>query len=191
MALPRDRAAGASPGATRPSPPFEPPQLADGTPNPVFEQTMGGWLNYVDVVTHEARRVLGSDAFDVEIWNEFSFGSDFLDASTYYDPPPVNGQGDVADAILRRTVTWLRDSSHGVSGIGIGDGFSNQRPWDAGSTSPVGLTALDKHPYSGMKQFPQDAVPTGVRPVNALGQPEGWRDTQGLWHDSFIPTYDS
>jgi hypothetical protein len=53
------------------------------------------------------------------------------------------------------------------------------------------LTALDKHPYSGIRHFPQDAVSTGVRPVNALGQPEGWRDTQGLWHDSFIPTYDS
>lgn len=189
--LPRDLGPGTYPAATLRYAPFEPPQLAGGEANPAFEQTMSGWLDYLEVVTGETKQVLGSDAFDVEIWNEFSFGSDFLDAGNYYEPFEVSGQGDVADTILRRSVSWLRDPSHGVDGIGIGDGFSNQRPWDAGSTSPVGLTALDKHPYSGMKRFPQDAVAGGIRPVNALGQPEGWRDAQGRWHDSFIPTYDS
>jgi hypothetical protein len=192
--LPRDLAAGSYPAATLRYAPFGPPQRSNGSPNPAFERTLRGWLRYVGVVTSEARKVLGSDAFDVEIWNELTFGSDFLSAGTYYDPPGQLGKGDVTHVIPARTVAWLRDPAHGVSGVGIGNGFENQRPWASGATSPPGLTAIDKHPYKNMRRFPQDAVndAKGVRPLDALGHPDGtYNKATNRWRDNFVPTYDA
>jgi hypothetical protein len=155
-----------------------------------FERTMQGWLSYVGTVTRTVESILGSDAFDVEVWNELSFGSDFLDANTYYSPRLAHvSLTATTSAILRRTVAYLRDPAHGVAHVGIGDGFTNQEPFGSGATVPAGVTALDKHPYAGPIRFPQDAVFNGVRPLDALGRPEGWRDPAGRWHDSFVPTY--
>ena len=158
--------------------PFAPPLTDAGAPNPSFERTLAGWLDYLGAVTREARRVLGSDGFDVEIWNETSFASNFLEVGNYYRPvpPSLRGTGSVQDALLAKTVRWLRDPAHGVAGVGIGDGFASQTPFVSGATVPVGLTAIDKHPYhANVKQFPQDAslavyargAPHGV---NALGR---------------------
>jgi hypothetical protein len=192
--LPRDLAPGSHPGATLRYAPFGPPQRSDGSSNPVFERTLRGWLSYIGAVTHEARKVLGSDDFDVEIWNELGFGSDFLYADRYYDPPAQQGKGDVTRAVLDRTVAWLRDRAHGVSRVGIGNGFASQRPWDAGSTSPRGLTAIDKHPYINMRRFPKDSAndAPGIRPLDALGHTDGTRDSaSNRWRDNFVPTYDA
>jgi hypothetical protein len=131
--------------------PFAPPFGPAGGPNPAFEQTLSGWLLYVKAVTSEARKVLGNDNFDVEIWNELSFGSNFLDITKYYNPvpPALQGTGSVPDQLLARTVAWLRDPANALPDVGIGDGFSNQTPLVSGSTVPLGVTALDKHPYYG------------------------------------------
>jgi Concanavalin A-like lectin/glucanases superfamily len=404
--LPRDLPAGSYAASTLKYEPFQRPLLADGTPNPAFEETMQGWLDYVRAVTAEVRSTLGSDAFDVEIWNEQSFGADFLDADTYYDPPlgqtypaavhetaglasywrlagttgaaidsrasgdgtytgaiargqagalardrnsaarfdggyvsvpdsasvdlgdrlsieawvkrganganhVIAGKGNqsyvlwitgdrlslrkgsvgnvaqstttltadtkwhhvaatkdgpdvhlyidgqdvtgavtdfpfadnsatfqigasgggttfrglidevalysvpisaatvsahhdagrvdpaatrgTADAeILARSVSWLRDPANGVSQVGIGNGFASQRPWDAGSTSPPGLTAIDKHPYpySGMRRFPP-AVVDETRPLDAHGDQDGTQNGLGDWSERFTPAYDS
>jgi hypothetical protein len=173
--------------------PFAPPLTASGTPNPAFEQTLAGWLAYVGAVTSEARRVLNGDDFDVEVWNELTFGSSFLDVANYYQPVPaaLRGTGSVTGALLARTVQWLRDPAHGVSGIGIGDGFANQTPFVSGSTVPVGVTAIDKHPYHGVTQFPQDAglpvyTQNGMQAVNALGQVDG---TSANGSPGFTPTF--
>ena len=97
--LPSDLAPGSYPATTLRYEPFGPPRRSDGSPNPAFERTLRGWLRYVGVVTREARKVLRSDNFDVEIWNELSFGSDFLYADRYYDPPSQQGKGDVTRAV--------------------------------------------------------------------------------------------
>jgi hypothetical protein len=157
---------------------------------PAFERTLSGWLQYVGAVTHEARAVLGGDGFDVEVWNELTLGADFLDVNTYYDPPleavdPVATERE----ILARTIAYLRSPENGVSRVGIGDGFANERPWESGANVPPGLTAIDKHPYAGPTRFPQEAVFDRTRPVDALGRPDGWQDASGRWHDSFIPSY--
>ncbi|MGI8731387.1 MAG: hypothetical protein ACR2LK_15640 [Solirubrobacteraceae bacterium] len=194
--LPRALAPGQYPASKLRYEPFAPPVLADGRPNPAFEATMRGWLAYVDVVTREVKRVMGDDDFDVEIWNELTFGSDFLDRSTYYDPPvdPADGSTaerlqDVTQEILKRTVAWLRAPDNGVSNVAIGNGFSNQEPFSAGSTSPPGLTALGKHPYPPMRTFPRGSVFDAIRPLDARGRPEGRHDRQGAWHDAFVPSY--
>ena len=92
-------------------------------------------------------------------------------------------------AILERSVKWLRDPAHGVSGVGIGDGFASQRPREAGSTIPVGLTAIDKHPYPRRISYPDQAILNGSRPTDALGREGGSLDAAGRWVDSFTPTY--
>jgi thrombospondin type 3 repeat protein len=192
--LPRDLSPGTYRAATLRYMPFGPPQLSDGTPNPGFEETLAGWLSYVRVVTREARNILGSDNFDVEIWNELGFGSDFLYSDRYYDPPLVFGSGDPTYVIPARTIAALRDPASGVSGVSIGNGFESQRPWASGASSPLGLTAISKHPYQGMRRFPQASLndAPGVRPLDALGRTDGVSDNAAnRWRDSFVPTYDS
>jgi len=405
--LPKDLAAGSYAASTLKYEPFQRPRLADGSPNPDFEETVRGWLDYLGAVTAEVRSDLGSDAFDVEVWNEQSFGADFLNADNYYDPPvgqtypaavhetsgltsywrlaepsgttttdsrgsndgtftgplalgqagalagdnnsairfdggyvsvpdassldladrlsleawvrrganganhvivgkgnqsyvlwitgdrltlrkgsvaniaqstttltadkrwhhvaatkdgsavhlyidgvdvtgtvtnqaladntgtlqigasgggntfrglidevslysaplsaatvkahydagrldPVATRGSADKDILARSVSFLRDPAHGVPQVGIGNGFASQRPWDAGSTSPVGLTAIDKHPYlySGMRRFPP-AVVDETRPLDAQGDVDGTQNGLGDWSERFTPTYDS
>ncbi|HEY4996526.1 MAG TPA: hypothetical protein VII03_00945, partial [Solirubrobacteraceae bacterium] len=76
--------AGAHPGSTLRFGPFEAPTLASGAPNPDFQETLAGWLSYVNAVGKIASGVLGPGGFDIEIWNELSFGSEFLNAGHYY-----------------------------------------------------------------------------------------------------------
>jgi hypothetical protein len=172
--------------------PFAPPFTAAGKPSPPFEESLSGWLAYVNAVTSDARAVMGNEAFDVEIWNELSFGSDFLHVGNYYNPVPASlqGVGSVEEQLLARTVQSLRAAARGFPDIGIGDGFADQTPFASGSTSPSGLTALDKHPYTGgLKRLPEAAPPSGIRDVNALGVPEGTQDASGNWSRPFVPTY--
>ena len=70
--LPSALAAGSVPASTLRFAPFAPPQLANGAPNPRFEQTLAGWLEYVKGVASFVKQVYGSDDFDVEVWNEGS-----------------------------------------------------------------------------------------------------------------------
>jgi len=188
--LPEPLGAGSYPATTLAYQPFERPLLRDGSPNPAFEATMVGWLSYVDLVTREGRNTLGSTNFDVEVWNELSFGSGFLDANTYYDPDLDIGTGDTKRAILERTIAWIRDPAHGLSGVGIGNGFANQTPFEAGSSSPLGLTAIDKHPYQAMMRFPGQQLAENQPPLDALGQLDG--DLIGdTWVDRYIPRYEA
>ena len=154
--------------------------------NPDFEGTMAGWLAYVKTVTNEAKSVLGSDDFDVEVWNELAYASDYLDLNTYYASPVDGGSGKTTDAILARTVSSVPD-------VSVGDGFANQDPRPSGASEPPGLAAIDKHPYpySGMRRFPSSAQVDETRPLDALGHVDGTQDAAGNWHESFTPTYDS
>ncbi len=84
--LPAALAAGAHGGTTLLYAPFERPTLADGRPNPTFEATLAGWLSYVATVCREAASINGPEGYDLEIWNELGFGSQFLNAENYYSP---------------------------------------------------------------------------------------------------------
>jgi hypothetical protein len=186
----RDLPAGAYPGSRLLYEPFHKPLRANGTPEPRFEATLAGWLNYVKVVTREAKAILGSQKFDIEVWNELEFFSEFLDVNEYYAPDIDTGQGDVTDAILARTVAWMRTPANKVMNVGVGNGFASQRYRDAGSTSPPGLTAIDKHPYmyDGVRDFPP-ADADEIRPLDAQGDPDGTQDEFGDWFELFTPAY--
>jgi hypothetical protein len=184
---------GAHAAATLRYEPFGPPRLASGAVNPAFESTMRGWLDYVDTAVSETRRDMGSYAFDVEVWNELSFGSDFLYADRYYDPARERGQGEVENAILDRTVARLRDRV--PREVGITDGFASQTPFASGATTPPALTALSKHPYHGLLHFPADATMNSDSPLDALGRPSFTETplpgTSPLRRDEFVPRYDA
>ncbi|HYM53928.1 MAG TPA: hypothetical protein VES97_01090, partial [Solirubrobacteraceae bacterium] len=66
--------------------PFQAPTLAGGEPNPVFQETLAGWLSYVATVCREATSIFGPEGYDLEIWNELTFGSQFLNYEHYYQP---------------------------------------------------------------------------------------------------------
>lgn len=153
-------------------PPFAPPYLADGSANPRFEQTLSGWLTYARSVAEFVRDTYGSSAFDIEVWNELTFGSAFLDETNYYSPVPDPGStGDVTAVLLQRTAQMLHDPANGLPGVKVGDGFSNQMPWPSGATVPLGTNAIDKHPYSASRVFPGSSDEPGIRPLDALGEP--------------------
>jgi hypothetical protein len=181
--------AGTYPATTLRYQPFASPST------PAFAQTLSGWLLYVQAVTAEARKVLGNDNFDVEVWNELGFGSDFLNIGNYYNPVPaaLQGTGNVDDQLLASTVAWLRDPANGASGVGIGDGFANEDPTVSGSTVPNGVTAIDRHPYyGGIVQMPGYAgsVPQESN-VSAGGQSQATNDASGTFTWPWLPTYTS
>jgi hypothetical protein len=168
--LPAALNAGPHAGSTLRYGPFGPPRLANGDPNPEFQRTLAGWLKYVDVVTGEATSVFGADGYDLELWNELSFGSQFLDEGNYYSPRRVEGSGSVTDALLRETVAHLRDPENGISPqVGISDGFASQTPFASGGSVPAGTTALSKHLYRGPRYFPRNDDVNTIKPLNAFG----------------------
>lgn len=172
--------------------PFALPLLSNGSPNPRFERTLAGWLRYVKTTTSYVKSVLGTDDFDVEIWNELTFGSRFLVNSFYYNPVPEAGQGNslnTLDAILRRTVAFLRNPDNGVSHVRIGDGFANQTNVPGGADMPAGLTAIDKHPYSTGYTYPKEQTFTGQTPVDANGVPNFKVLPDSTRKDSFVPSF--
>ncbi|MGA2009354.1 MAG: hypothetical protein ABSH51_02295 [Solirubrobacteraceae bacterium] len=193
--LPAALAAGPVPATTLRYAPFSPPQLADGSPNPRFEQTLAGWLGYVKAVCDFVRSTYGSDEFDVEVWNELSFGSAFLNESDYFSPVPDPGAtGSVDDAILAATVSMLADPNGGLTGVRVGDGFANSIPWVSGATVPPGTAAIDHHPYSSATTFPAAATESGDRPLDALGRAAYRVQGTGATArdaDLFVPHYTS
>jgi hypothetical protein len=175
--------------------PFESPTLPGGEPNPVFQETLNGWLQYVGAVSHEAASVLGAGGFDLEVWNELSFGSQYLNIEHYEPANPAGKAAKKANskairrAILAATVAYVRNPANGLSpSVGVTDGFASQTPFPNGANAPVGLTALSKHPYVGAKSYPTAYKERNTVPVDALGA----RDTNAnSFAPLFVPTYQS
>ncbi len=172
--LPEDLAAGPHEGTTLLYGPFAPPTLASGAPNPEFQATLAGWLSYVQTVSDEAKSIFGPDGYDLEIWNEVSFGSEFLREDNYYSPPRDSGSGsptEAKEALLAETVAYVRDPAHGISPkVGISDGFASQTPFASGANVPAGVTALSKHLYKNPIRIPAEYEPApGIKPIDALG----------------------
>jgi hypothetical protein len=82
--LPTALPAGEHKGATLRYAPFGAPTLANGQPNPAFQETLEGWLSYVASVCKEAASIFGPEGYDLEVWNELSFGSQFLNSENYF-----------------------------------------------------------------------------------------------------------
>jgi hypothetical protein len=115
-----------------------------------FEATASGWLRYARSVARTVTDAGVAD-FDVEIWNELAFGSDFLDINQYYDPPlippgkPFLLPGGRAWELARRTVDMLAAEFPGARPIW---GFSNTTFFQTRVTQlPAGTRGQSYHPY--------------------------------------------
>lgn len=145
--------------------------------------TVAGWLRYVDLIAQVVTGALGSEGtadrgFDFEVWNELTFGSNFLDINNYYDPPlaPPSG-GRIFAELVRQTAAHVVAAGPRFAGVRLTDGFGSTLPWPASSLEPVAVSAISKHPYPPIKAFPE-----GEQHIVAL-------DAAGQ-KTSFVPRYE-
>jgi hypothetical protein len=159
--------------------PFSPPDTED------YKNTMAGWQRYVGTVAKFVADVLGTTqspdkGFDMEIWNELSFGSYFLYINSYYAQKPYNYNEDsIWDNLVKETVAYVEAHPADFQGVFITNGLANTIPWPASSKNPARVTAISKHPYAGRKNYPEDE-PDNTRAINALFQED---------KSKFIPKY--
>jgi len=152
-----------------------------------FEATAAGWLRYVDCIVRLAMSNYG-EHFDVEIWNELTFGSEFLDINNYYDPRRTAvpheflHAGGAAWELARRTVAEIAklDPSAGIIW-----GFSNTSFFHTAIADlPPGVSGRSYHPYgtgprcyAGMVAGKERYNVGGFVPSGCAVMPEGWAQT--------------
>jgi hypothetical protein len=174
--------------------PFSRPRLADGTANPEYEATLSGWLAFLTAVSSAMREALGSQDFDIELWNETSSGNNFelFDINAFYDPPLEADRPDSFEenlnAIRERSASWLKMPERNLSGIGISDGSGNMRFSVIAATEPQGITAMSRHLSAQGKRFPEDADQGPTPSLDALGNPNGALVGE-TWQETFTPDY--
>jgi len=154
--------------------PFGPPA------SPEYKATREGWKSYARVVCGFVRATLSeaqpgpaaNDAgFDVEVWNELSFGSNFLTVNRYYKPELAKYDEDkVRGDVLAATVEVASEQPENFRGVRLCDGFSNTIPWPASSNYPPRVSAMSKHPYAGLRSYPEKRPGGDI--INALGASE-------------------
>jgi hypothetical protein len=146
------------------------PFSAPGTDD--YRQTMDGWKRYVITVADFAAETLGTRnatdrGFDLEIWNELTFGSAFLSINNYYEPKLIEFKEDGIWTDLVRETAALADHHPDLfRGVTLVDGFRNTIPWPAASREPARVGAMSAHPYPPPKVYPRDE-PAGPG-INAL-----------------------
>jgi len=144
-----------------------------------FEATTNGWLAYAKAVLDEVK-ASGFSTFDVEIWNELTFGSNFLSKDTWFGggvPASSLHPGGPAYEMAARTVALARRSYPGVTPIW---GYSNTAFHEtAVGELPAGTGGQSYHPY-GTAKAPY-SPPPGLRPYFDYvppdvmkSMPEGW-----------------
>jgi hypothetical protein len=121
----------------------------------------------------------------VEIWNELTFGSDFLDINHYYDPPLIAAgpeflhAGGAAWELGRRTVVKVKELDPAARVIW---GFSNTTFFHTAVVDlPSGVDAQSYHPYgTGPRCYARLAEGKerynvgGFVPDGCATMPEGW-----------------
>lgn len=155
-----------------------------GTPE--FNQTMAGWLKYTKFMLDLVKQS-GINTFEVEIWNEMTFGSDFISINNYYSPAIANEQpyfhpGGQAWELANQTLNFVKQTYPGTRVIW---GFSNTSFYETPITElPAGMDGQSYHPYGTNKKVSSPDFPEADRyswfvegfvPQNVVkSQPEGW-----------------
>ena len=189
--LPHAIGAGASvPMATLKYRPFSTPGSEES------QAALRGWRRYVAVVGAFAKShtaISPADAgYDLEVWNELTFGSQFLSIRNY-EPAAANPDARADDsAVYRDLLVATADEAAAYpqifAGVRIADGFASTIPWPAASTEPARIVAISKHPYRGRSSFPSAKIPG--TPLNALYQPDhsGWEPRYTAYFPEFPDT---
>lgn len=141
--LPKDLPKGEVPMATLKYPPLH----AVGTKE--FDETAAGFARYALFMARIAREE-GVDDFDLEIWNELTFGTKFLDARNYLPdlpkaPKDFLHEGGTCWELARRVVEAVKKDHPKVRCIW---GFSNTTFFHTAIEKlPPGIDAQSYHPY--------------------------------------------
>ncbi len=149
-----------------------------------LRDAIDGWVRYLDLVDRLVTREYGSGSYDVELWNELTFGSAFLDVRSYYDvhvvtdPPDLLSAGGAVRQLAEATARF----------------FSERRPqahllWGFSSTSffrtpirdvPAGFAGQTYHPYRTERfcypdaaSAPEDRSSDDYAPRYCAAMPEG------------------
>ncbi|WP_146132094.1 hypothetical protein [Pleurocapsa sp. CCALA 161] len=162
--------------------PFSSPGTID------YQETLSGWFNYINTIAGFVTKTLETEnnddkGFDLEIWNELTFGSNFLNINSYYEHQLDEhySKKDISNNLIGETARYIDNHSNDFLGVKITNGFANTIPWPASSQLPPRIHALSKHPYPKFKKYPQDEPKS--KPVNALGL----RDLE--FQSKFTPHY--
>jgi hypothetical protein len=166
------------------------PAYPIGTPE--FEAMAKGWLRYTQLVL-DLLKSAGFSEFDLEIWNELSFGSAFMGTygiNHYYDPPIVQFKTDFlhpgghAWEIARRTIDLVKSQFPNARCIW---GFSNTTFFHTPIEQlPPFTDGQSYHPYgTGTRKLPEhEQAPNepwrcleGEIPRVEIRMPEGYAHT--------------
>ena len=140
----------------------------------------------------ELARRAGIDDFDVEIWNELTFGTRFLDINNYYDQgnpkaasgPDTLNRGGRCWELARRTIEAVKRQYPKARLIW---GFSNTTFFHCPIAGlPPGTDGQSYHPYgTGTRSLPRQEYRRdhpelnleGFTPTIDIRMPEGWAHT--------------
>jgi hypothetical protein len=164
------------------------PLYPAGTPE--FEETAGGWVRHALHVCELAKGA-GIQDFDIEVWNELTFGTHFLNINDYYDPaaPKVTREqpdflraGGRCWELARKTALAIKQAHPRVRVIW---GFSNTTFYHCPIEDlPPGIDGQSYHPYgTGTREFTgrqerSDQPPLeNFVPSYTLRMSEGWAPT--------------
>ncbi len=115
-----------------------------------FKDTAKAWTEYADLVGRTVEAA-GHSMYDIELWNELTFGSEFLDINNYYTPALVSSASDSlypggpAWELANETTQMLHARHPGAQVIW---GFSNTDFYHTDrSVLPPGTNGQSYHPY--------------------------------------------
>ncbi len=152
-----------------------------------YVKTIDGWKKYALLICSTAKSC-GIQNFDLEIWNELSFGSNFLNINNYYQPPAVNFPQ--TDYLLSGGHLWEM-AAHTISAVkakypavNLIWGFSNSSFFHTPADKlPTSTSGKSYHPYGvGTRSMPaQEQNPPmnleGYTPGMDIRMPEGWANS--------------
>lgn len=141
-----------------------------------FDETAEGFARYALLLCDKAREA-GLTDFDVEVWNELTFGTYFLDINHYDEPDRVTfkvdrlHEGGPQWELARRTIAAVKARDPKVRCVW---GFSNTTFFHTSIDQlPPGTDGQSYHPYgTSTRQFPRD---------------EDYRDQPKMNLDGFTP----
>ena len=158
--------------------------------SPEFDETSAGWVRHALHVCRLAEQA-GVKQYDLEIWNELTFGTHFLDINDYYgkDSPKVTApqpdflnQGGRCWELAQRTTRAVRRDHPNARIIW---GFSNTTFYHCPvDRLPPGTDGQSYHPYgtgtrrfTGVQERRDQASLEDFNPAYTMRMVEGWAPT--------------
>jgi hypothetical protein len=175
---------------------------------PNSDDTYAGWVKFASAVGNMAQAALGTQGqddpgFDIEVWNELGFASNFVAYNNYFTTPqPIHSftytknrpllptyrpnaktvfTSSGYQSILPMTVDWFNNPANGFAGasgiskVNVISGFSNEEPWESGTNQWDKQAGFSRHYYTGGPVLASTLTATNWGPINALGIVDGTR----------------